>query len=80
MNTENYFKERLTELYESDPYIHIDVNLARPRVELNNVRVKITGVYRHIFQIEVEKNGKIERYSLQYGDITVGIVKIAELQ
>ncbi len=80
MNTENYLKEKLEKLCEKDPYIHIDVNLAKPHVELSNVRVKIIGVYKHIFQIEEEKNGRIERHSLQYGDIIAGIVKIAELK
>ena len=80
MNTENYLKEKLEKLCERDPYIHIDVNLSKPHVELSNVRVKIIGVYRHIFQIETEKNGKTDRYSLQYGDIIAGIAKIAELK
>lgn len=80
MYTENYLIERLTELYKSDPYIHINISLARPHVELSDLRVKIVGVYSHIFQIEEEKNGKVERYTWQYGDVIVGIVRISEIE
>ncbi len=79
MNTEAYLREKLTELYQTDPYIHINANLPRAHVELRNARVKLVGVYRHIFQVTEEKNGKTERYAFQYGDITTEIVKIAEL-
>ncbi len=80
MNTEAYLREKLTTLYQTAPEIHIEANLARAHVELRNARVKLVGVYRHIFRVEEEKNGKIERYAFQYGDIPAEIVKIAELK
>ncbi len=79
MYTEKNLKEKLTYLFENDPCLHISIYLAKPPIEWKNVSVKLVGVYRHIFQIEREKNGKTERYSLQYGDIVAGIVKISEL-
>ncbi len=79
MYTETYLKEKLKSLYEKNPYIHIHISLLKPHVELSSVCVKLVGVYRHIFQIEIEQREKTERYSIQYGDIASGIVKIDEL-
>ncbi len=58
MNTENYLKEKLTKLYENDPYIHIDVNLARPHIELNNVRVKIVVYISTFFKLKKKRTEK----------------------
>ncbi len=79
MYTEKYVKNRLLYLLKNDPCIHFDVSLAKPQVEMRNVSAKIIGIYNHIFQIETQQKGRIERYSLQYGDVTAGIIKIFEL-
>ena len=45
-------RRRISERYRSDPNIRINVSLRQPRLHLRDVPVKITGVYRHIFQVE----------------------------
>ncbi len=79
MYTEGDIREKLKYLCDTAPYIHMTVTLIKPRVEITDACVKLLGVYKHIFQVEHEKNGKKERYSMQYGDIIAGIVKIKEL-
>lgn len=54
-------RQRISERYRSDPNIRINVSLRQPRLHLNNVPVKITGVYRHIFQVEEDSSGQSKR-------------------
>ncbi len=77
---ENYFMQKLTELYRTQPDIHVDIFLSRPRTEIKNANARLVGVYRHIFRIEIEKDGKTEQYSIQYGELSTGSIKIAELK
>ena len=58
-------RQRISERYLSDPTIRINVSLRQPRLHLNNVPVKITGVYRHIFQVEEVSSGPPKRHALQ---------------
>lgn len=60
---------RISERYRSDPNIRINVSLRQPRLHLSDVPVKITGVYRHIFQIEEVSSGPPKRHALQYTDV-----------
>ena len=62
-------RQRISERYLSDPTIRINVSLRQPRLHLNNVPVKITGVYRHIFQVEEVSSGPPKRQALQYTDV-----------
>ena len=62
-------RQRISERYRSDPNIRINVSLRQPRLHLNNVPVKITGVYRHIFQVEETSSGQPKRHALQYADV-----------
>ena len=62
-------RQRISECYRSNPNIRINVSLRQPRLHLNNVPVKITGVYRHIFQVEETSSGQPKRHALQYADV-----------
>ncbi len=66
-------------LAETNPTIHMNVILTSPRITLENVQAKIVGVYPHIFQIEETSSGSVKRHTLQYTDILIGNVTIAEL-
>ncbi len=79
MYTESDLREKLKSMCETAPDIHISVSFTKPRVEINSECVKLVGAYKHIFQVEQDKNGRKQRYSMQYGDIIAGIVKIEEL-
>ena len=58
-------RQRISERYRSNPNIHINVSLRQPKLHLNNVPVKITAVYQHIFQVEETSSGAaVSKFSL----------------
>ncbi len=72
--------EKVKELYLSDPNIHLDVAITKPKkLTLINSPATITGVYRHIFQIEEETSGSKKTHTLQYSDILTKQITIHEL-
>ena len=72
-------RQRISERYLSDPNIRINVSLRQPRLHLNNVPVKITGVYRHIFQVEEVSPGPPKRHALQYTDVLTLDIELLDL-
>lgn len=72
-------RQRISERYLSDPNIRINVSLRQPRLHLNNVPVKITGVYRHIFQVEEVSSGPPKRHALQYTDVLTHDIVLLDL-
>lgn len=72
-------RQRISERYLSDPNIRINVSLRQPRLHLNNVPVKITGVYRHIFQVEEVSPGPPKRHALQYTDVLTHDIVLLDL-
>ena len=72
-------RQRILERYRSDPKIRINVSLRQPRLHLNNVPVKITGVYRHIFQVEETSSGQPKRHALQYADVLTHDIELLDL-
>ena len=72
-------RQRISERYLSDPNIRINVSLRQPRLHLNNVPVKITGVYRHIFQVEEVSPGPPKRHALQYTDVLTHDIELMHL-
>ncbi len=69
-------KARIGELYRQAPHIHLDVTLASPKLHLKNAPATITGVYRHIFQIEEASSGSVQRHTLPYTDLLTGQIVI----
>ena len=72
-------RQRILERYQSDPNIRINVSLRQPRLHLNNVPVKITGVYRHIFQVEEDSSGQSKRHALQYADVLTHDIELLDI-
>ena len=72
-------RQRISERYRSDPNIRINVSLRQPRLHLNNVPVKITGVYRHIFQAEEDSSGQPKGHALQYADVLTHDIELLDL-
>ena len=72
-------RQRISERYLSDPNIRINVFLRQPRLHLNDVPVKITGVYRNIFQVEDTSSGQPKHYALQYKDVLTHNIEILDL-
>ncbi len=76
---ENSIRSQIQSLYESNPHIHMNVSLSRPKLVLKNVDATITGVYPHIFQIEENSTNVNRTHSLQYSDIITRQIGILEL-
>ena len=72
-------RQRISERYRSDPNIRINVSLRQPKLRLSNVPVKITGVYRHIFQVEEDSSGQPKRHALQYADVLTHDIELLDL-
>lgn len=72
-------RQRISERYRSNPNIHINVSLRQPKLHLNNVPVKITAVYQHIFQVEETSSGRTERHALPYTDVLTHDVELLDL-
>lgn len=72
-------KNNIKKLYETNPNIHINVCMTRPKVQLTNESVVIKEVYPHIFQI-TEQNGDFSKsYTIPYTDVLTNQIKILEL-
>lgn len=54
-------KAAIKHLYETNPNIHIDVVLSRPRLEFNYDPVVIKGCYPNVFRIEETSSGPSPR-------------------
>ena len=76
MKTVDRIRAEIVKLYRTDPNIHIDVSMNRPRVRISNQEARIKSVYPHIFNIETQ--GKC--YSVQYTEILTKNVRIVELE
>ena len=72
-------RQRISDRYRSDPNIRINVSLRQPKLHLNDVPVKITGVYRHIFQVEEDSSGQPKRHALQYADVLTHDIELLDL-
>ena len=72
-------RQRISERYRSDPNIRINVSLRQPKLHLNNVPVAITGVYRHIFQIEETSSGQPKPHALQYADVLTHDIELLDI-
>ena len=72
-------RQRISERYPSNPNIRINVSLRKPKLNLNNISVRITGVYKHIFQIEETSSKSTKRYTLQYTDVLLHNIELLDL-
>ncbi len=73
-------REEIKRLYLTDPHVHLDVTLTSPKLRMVNTPATITGMYRHIFQIEECTSGTPKRHSLQYTDVLTRNIVILELE
>ena len=79
MATLDAIKTQIQALYASNPHIHVNVSITKPKVHLTNEPVVIKGVYPHIFQVEELSSGFRKCYTIQYIDVLTGHVEILEL-
>ncbi len=80
METVDSIKQKITALFESDPHIHVSICMTRPKLVVEDAPAVITAVYRNVFQVEECNDGVPKRHTLQYTDVYIRQVRIAELQ
>ena len=73
-------KNKIKELYETNPNIHINVAMTHPSISLQNEPVIIKGVYPHIFQIEERRSGFPKQHTLQYTEVLTKSIEILEME
>ena len=71
-------RQRISDRYESNPKIRINISISQPKLHLSNIPAKITGVYAHIFQIEETTDGQARRHTLQYTDVLTHNIEILD--
>ena len=79
MTTFDVIKSKLKTLYESNPNIHMNVSISRPKLCLKNEPVILKGVYSHIFQIEEHSCGFPKYHTVQYAEVMTKEIEILEL-
>lgn len=79
MTSLDMIKSKIQKLYKTNPNIHINVTIAKPKINLKNEPVIIKGVYPHIFRIEERSSGSPECHTLQYTEVLLHHVEILEL-
>lgn len=79
MNTTDHIKNRIIELYNTNPNVHVNVCITSPKVNVKNDPVLIKGVYKNIFQIEETSSGFAKTHTFQYNDVLTKRIQIVEL-
>lgn len=75
----NRIRQRISERFQKNPGITVNVALKRPTLTLSGVPVRIAGVYPHIFQVEEETAaGEKKRHTLQYTDVLLHHIEILD--
>ncbi len=72
-------KEAISNLYELNTEIHVDVNSKKPKIKVNDAPARITGVYKNLFTIETMEKGIKKVYTISYTDVFIGKVIIKEV-
>lgn len=62
----------MSEIYELE-------QIRQPKLHLRDVPVKITGVYRHIFQVEETSSGQPKHHALQYADVLTHDIELLNI-
>ena len=77
MNPLETIREKVRVLRDSDPNIHVNVTIARPKIKLDNCPAQILEIYPNVFRLR--DIGQDKLYTVKYSDILTGQVEIVEL-
>ncbi len=78
--TEQEIRLLISNLFQTNPNIHMNISLSKPKLHLDNVAATIKGVYPHLFRIEEQTQGCPRFHTLQYTDILTNHITILELE
>ncbi|MBR3894547.1 MAG: hypothetical protein IKJ35_05305 [Clostridia bacterium] len=80
MKTIESIKSQIQRLYETNPNVHVNIKMTHPRISVKDTAAVITGVYRNLFRIVEHDCGYARTHSIQYAEVLIGQVVIAELE
>ncbi len=72
-------REKVKRLRDSDPHIHVNVSITRPKVKIDNEPAEILGVYPNVFRLRDMSSKDGKSYTIKYSDILTGQIEIVEL-
>ena len=79
MNGTERIRAKIKALYETNPRIHVSLHIKKPKLDIENDPAVIKDVYTNVFRIEERSTGAPRCHTLQYTDILIGQISIAEL-
>lgn len=79
MNSLEQIQSRIRARFESDPRVHVNVSISRPRLTVRGAPAVIKGVYPHVFRLKAGAGGAAKYYTVPYADILTRQVEIVEL-
>ena len=62
-------KNKIEELYRTNPNIHLNVSYTHPRIRLTNEPVTIQAVYPYTFEVLETSHGYSNLKTIQYTDV-----------
>lgn len=75
-------KNKIEELYRTNPKIHLNVSYTHPRISLTNEPVTIQAIYPYTFEVLENSHGYANLKTIQYTDIltkNIVVVEFADL-
>lgn len=79
MGTIDQIKSKIKKLYETNPNIHVNAKVSRPKGETGPVSAAITSVYPNFFCIEESSCGYAKKHTIRYAEVLTGQVHVLEL-
>ncbi len=80
MGNIDQIKSKIKQLYETDPHIHVEIKISRPKGVTDPIFAMITNVYPNFFCIEESSCGCVKKHTVRYAEILTGQVHVLELE
>lgn len=79
MNPLEAIRAKVKALQDTDPHVHVNVSIKRPKINIFNDPAEIIGVYPNVFRLREHHDGSEKTHTVKYSDVLTGQVEILEL-
>lgn len=79
-NALDSIRERIRELYERNPNIHVNITIQHPKLSLKNDPAVIKEIYPRVFRLEEYSTGVPRCHTVQYAEVLTRQIQIVELE
>lgn len=73
-------KKKIELLYKNKASLHLNMTIPHSKTRIKKMRGRISGVYPNIFTFKAICDGAEKSYAIQYSEVLMGSVEIAELK